>query len=103
MERSIRAELRTLDTADLDGVEPFGFTDGISQPKIDWEQQRETPTTQLDYTNVVALGEFLLGYRNEYGKITDRPLLDPDAGARSCCPREMSPERRISAGTGRIS
>ena len=29
----------------------------------------------LDYTNEVALGEFLLGYPNEYGKYTDRPLL----------------------------
>ena len=53
--------------------------DGISQPQIDWDEQRQTPCTQLEYTNIVALGEFLLGYRNEYGKITDRPLLDPDA------------------------
>jgi deferrochelatase/peroxidase EfeB len=35
----------------------------------------------LGYTNVAALGEFLLGYRNEYGKITDRPLLEPDGAA----------------------
>ena len=30
-------EMRWLRTADLDGVEPFGFADGISQPQIDWE------------------------------------------------------------------
>lgn len=62
----------------LDGVEPFGFADGVSQPTVDWEQTREVPTAQTAYTNVVALGEFLLGYPNEYGKITDRPLLDAD-------------------------
>src|SRR5262249_44193343 len=72
-------EVTWLGTSNLDGDEPFGFADGISQPQIDWEQQRQTPCTQLEYTNVVALGEFLLGYRNEYGKITERPLLEPDA------------------------
>jgi deferrochelatase/peroxidase EfeB len=70
-----------LATSNLDGDEPFGFADGISQPEIDWEQQRQTPCTQLEYTNIVTLGEFLLGYRNEYGKITDRPLLEPDASS----------------------
>jgi deferrochelatase/peroxidase EfeB len=72
-------EVIWLGTSNLDGDEPFGFADGISQPEIDWDEQRQTPCTQLEYTNIVALGEFLLGYRNEYGKITDRPLLDPDA------------------------
>jgi deferrochelatase/peroxidase EfeB len=72
-------EVTWLGTSNLDRDEPFGFADGISQPEIDWEQQRQTPCNQLEYTNVVTLGEFLLGYRNEYGKITDRPLLDPDA------------------------
>src|SRR5205814_1519485 len=56
-------EIHWLGTADLDGVEPFGFTDGISQPEIDWAQTRDVNTPQLDYTNIVALGEFLLGYR----------------------------------------
>ena len=72
-------EITSLGTSNLDGDEPFGFADGISQPRIDWEQQLERPCIQLEYTNVVALGEFLLGYPNEYGKITDRPLLEPDA------------------------
>ncbi|MCZ6528964.1 MAG: peroxidase, partial [Chloroflexi bacterium] len=72
-------EVQTLDVARLTADEPFGFADGISQPEIDWEQERETPTTQVEYTNLTSLGEFLLGYPNEYGKITDRPLLDPMA------------------------
>jgi deferrochelatase/peroxidase EfeB len=74
-------EITWLSTNNLDGTEPFGFADGISQPQIDWEQQRQTPRAELQYSNIVALGEFLLGYRNEYGKITDRPLLEPDAAS----------------------
>src|SRR4029450_13938828 len=68
--------LGCLYTGDLDGREPFGFADGISQPELDWEQRRDTSAGQIEYSNVVALGEFLLGYRNEYGKYTNRPLVD---------------------------
>ena len=88
-------EMQWLGTADLDGVEPFGFADGISQPQIDWERQRDTTSPQIDYSNIVALGEFLLGYPNEYEKYTDRPLLDPDSGERRICsPRKMSGQKR---------
>lgn len=83
-----------LNTENLDEFEPFGFADGISQPQIDWAQQREPPGIQYDYTNVVALGEFLLGYRNEYGKITDRPLLDPDAASAELLPAVDAPEKK---------
>jgi len=83
-----------LGTSNLDGDEPFGFADGISQPEIDWDEQRQTPCKQLDYTNIVALGEFLLGYRNEYGKITDRPLLDPDATNAELLPAVDTPEKK---------
>ncbi len=69
--------LACLPTSNLHNNEPFGFRDGISQPDIDWPRQRTPGTTELTYTNIVALGEFLLGYPNEYGKYTDRPLLDP--------------------------
>ena len=61
----------------LDGVEPFGFVDGISQPVLDWERRRVIDGADLlEYGNVVSLGEILLGYPNEYGKYTDRPLVD---------------------------
>ncbi|HEX3443347.1 MAG TPA: hypothetical protein VHS80_01415 [Chthoniobacterales bacterium] len=70
--------LTWLDTSDFGGVEAFGFTDGISQPEIDWNQKLRLLYNQFDYSNVVALWEFLLGYRNEYGKYTNRPLLDAD-------------------------
>jgi deferrochelatase/peroxidase EfeB len=93
-------EVTWLGTSNLDGDEPFGFADGISQPQIDWEQQRNTPCTQLDYTNIVALGEFLLGYRNEYGKITDRPLLDTDAATAGLLNAEDAPTRKDLARNG---
>ncbi len=86
--------LRSLPTADLDGIEPFGFADGVSQPQIDWEQQRETTHAEFDYTNIVALGEFLLGYPNEYGKITGRPLLDSDAASAELLAATDAPEKK---------
>ena len=87
-------EVTWLGTSNLNRDEPFGFADGISQPEIDWEQQRQTPCNQLEYTNVVALGEFLLGYRNEYGKITDRPLLDPDPANAELLAAVDAPEKK---------
>jgi Dyp-type peroxidase family len=93
-------EIASLGTSNLDGDEPFGFADGISQPQIDWEQQLKRPCTQSEYTNVVALGEFLLGYRNEYGKITDRPLLEPDAATKDLLNAEDAPEKKDLARNG---
>ncbi len=81
-------QLACLSTADLDGIEPFGFVDGISQPEIDW--RRTCPVEdreRLDYGNLTCIGEFLLGYPNEYGLYTDRPLIDPDRDPGSLLPR----------------
>jgi Dyp-type peroxidase family len=68
--------LAALPTGHLSRKEPFGFDDGISQPKLDW--QRERPVRDVDqdaYTNLSCLGEYLLGYPNEYGAYSERPLL----------------------------
>ena len=48
----------------------------------------------VDYSNVVALGEFLLGYRNEYGKYTDRPLVDADAASAGCPRARTRPSKK---------
>lgn len=87
--------VRCLNTADLDGVEPFGFADGISQPAIDWNDERTRSKDRgNDYSNLTALGEFLLGYRNEYDKYTDRPLLDADTSSADLLAAEDAPEKK---------
>jgi deferrochelatase/peroxidase EfeB len=75
--------MEELSTSDMGGKEPFGFADGISQPRIDWRGERNPgATADLEYGNLISVGEFLLGYRNEYGQYTPRPLLEPGlAGA----------------------
>lgn len=88
-------ELERLDTNDLGEVEPFSFVDGISQPTVDWEGKRIVKGDQLEYSNVVSLGEFLLGYSNEYHEYTDRPLLDPNSkGAAELLPALDEPQKK---------
>ncbi len=75
--RAFSPLIKPLDTGELTGKEHFGFLDGTSQPKIDWEQEKSLRRAKTaGYSNLSALGEFLLGYPNEYGKYTQRPLLD---------------------------
>jgi deferrochelatase/peroxidase EfeB len=89
-----------LSTTDMGGVEPFGFADGLSQPEVDWD--RVLPAVderQLSYRNLSSLGEFVLGYPNEYGLYTPRPLLDAHHDPHASLPRaEESPD---SADLGR--
>jgi deferrochelatase/peroxidase EfeB len=75
-------------------VEPFGFTDGISQPVIDWECIRTLRGNKPSYGNLVAIGEFLLGYLNEYDRYTERPLVDPGGAADLLPPAEEDCKRR---------
>jgi deferrochelatase/peroxidase EfeB len=69
-------EIACEDASDMKGSEPFGFLDGLSQPVVDWGGTRD-PGHDGTYTHLVAAGEVLLGYPNEYRALTDRPLLDP--------------------------
>jgi len=84
-----------LATTDMGETEPFGFVDGISQPELDWTRQRAAAdVTQLIYSNLTCLGEFLLGYPNEYGLYTPRPLVDPSRDHLGILPRaEEAPDR----------
>jgi deferrochelatase/peroxidase EfeB len=70
-----------LPTSDMGGVEPFGFVDGVSSPSVDWERRRDPSGDRLSYENLVMLGEFVLGYPNEYGKYTTRPLIADSAAS----------------------
>ncbi len=90
--------MRWLPTTDMGGVEPFGFTDGVSQPEIDWS--RTLPAEDHDslaYRNLSCLGEFVLGYPNEYGRYTARPLLEP-IGAAAQLPRAEEAPGRADLG-----
>ena len=73
--------LHQLATSELKLQENFGFHDGISQPPI--EGLGNGPAA-----GAVRAGEFVLGYPNEYGLLTDRPLLPPDADPAGILPRE---------------
>lgn len=92
-------ELACLGTAEMDDFEPFGFKDGISQPKLDWDRERRIcDEEQYAYTNLACLGEFLLGYPNEYGGYTDRPLLDPRHDAAAILPRAEDVPKQADLG-----
>lgn len=71
------AELGTLESA---RTEPFGFRDGISQPIVDGLPR----STAGERT--VPPGEFVLGYPNAYGLLSDRPLLPASADPRRLLP-----------------
>lgn len=87
---------RRLDTFDMGEIEPFGFADGLSQPRLDWRRELGVDThDRAAYANLVALGEVLLGYPNEYGQYTQRPLLDAaEPAAADLPPAEDQPDRR---------
>ncbi|MBA2483189.1 MAG: peroxidase, partial [Nitrosomonas sp.] len=69
---------KQLPTLHIGEIEPFGFADGISQPTVDWKQKQSTDVHERDrYSNLLAPGEMVLGYPNEYGQYTPRPLIDP--------------------------
>ena len=76
-----------LGTSDLQGHEPFGFRDGISQPLIEGLSKTGPPET------TVRVGEFVLGYPNEYGRYTDRPMLDQAADTAGTLPRDRKTRR----------
>ncbi|MCJ1676532.1 Dyp-type peroxidase [Streptomyces sp. APSN-46.1] len=74
-------EVARLGTAELTDREPFGFRDGISQPLI--EGLSKAPAGD----GAVKAGEFVLGYTNEYGLLTDRPLLPSSDDPAGLLPR----------------
>jgi deferrochelatase/peroxidase EfeB len=94
-EQANNAGLSVIDvppTSDMGDIEPFGFADGISQPSFDWDRSR-TPGTKADrdYTNWLALGELLLGYQNECGLLTERPVLTADEKNAEILPKGLHP------------
>ncbi|MGH9347342.1 MAG: Dyp-type peroxidase, partial [Vicinamibacterales bacterium] len=66
-------ELQRLDTYPFDPPrEHFGFSDGIAQPIVEGLSRTGSPG------NTIAPGEFILGYRNQYGKLPLSPVVAAD-------------------------
>jgi hypothetical protein len=53
---------------------------------------------RLDYDNLVCLGEFLLGYPNEYGLYTPRPLLARERDPGGLLPRAEDAPEEVDLG-----
>ena len=70
-----------------DQKEPFGFHDGISQPVIKGSG-RSGPEN-----DIVETGEFVLGYKNEYGEYAFSPLITESQG-------DLSLLKEDAAGSG---
>jgi Dyp-type peroxidase family len=87
------AEIRKLTTSDIGDVEHFGFRDGVSQPIVEGLSKTGPPA------HTIKAGEFILGYLNEYGHYTDRPLLAPGADPGGLLPKD--PAGSGSADLGR--
>jgi deferrochelatase/peroxidase EfeB len=85
-------EVAVAPTTDMDGVEPFGFTDGVSQPAFDWDGTRR-PGGKADraFTNSIALGELLLGYLDEYDYLPATPTLPETTPGASSLPLAAHP------------
>ena len=85
--------VKELDTSDLGDKEHFGFRDGVSQPTVEGLSSRgDRPA------NTVKAGEFILGYPNEYGLYTDRPLLPASADPSGLLPRDAGGSGAVDLG-----
>jgi Dyp-type peroxidase family len=84
------AEMQRLATSQLDGMEPFGFRDGISQPLIGELGPPDRPGPPL---HTVRAGEFVLGYQNQYGQVAESPTVAAAQDPGRVLPRTGDPER----------
>ncbi|KYC40758.1 hypothetical protein WA1_24285 [Scytonema hofmannii PCC 7110] len=63
--------------------EHFGFRDGISQPIIEGLSRVGSPE------NTIKAGEFILGYPNEYGLYTERPMVKAQQDPQGILPNDI--------------
>jgi Dyp-type peroxidase family len=83
--------LERLATSELTPRENFGFHDGISQPQIEGLGAGRKP-------GEVKPGEFVLGYRNEYGLLTERPMVSPATDPHGLLSRDVEGSGRADLG-----
>ena len=69
--------LHEKETCQLAGQkEHFGWRDGLSLPKIAGVPERPRKKEAESWTTAIPAGEFVLGYRNDYGAFTDSPTVE---------------------------
>ena len=78
-----------LPTDPLGATEAFGFVDGLSQPRL---------AGFSDTGDGLPTGEFVLGHRNAYGQVTDRPLLAADTDPAGLLPRDADGAADLGRG-----
>ncbi len=79
--------IQSFPTRPNEGFEPFGFRDGISEPKIDWKNAHPpSKHGREDYSNLISPGEVVLGHRNEYNARSASPQLDAEADGNDILP-----------------
>ncbi len=84
-----------------ENTEHFGFADGIAQPMVQGDREPLTPGQPI-----VAAGEFVLGYENDYEQQPWSPSVADDARAKRhglarCRAAGPHPETRTRADLGR--
>lgn len=74
--------------------EHFGFKDGISQPFLE-ELSKKGPAD-----DPIAIGEFILGYKNEYGQYTDSPWVSPEEDLNNVFPVQVETGKKDFGANG---
>lgn len=73
-----------------DDKEHFGFLDGVSQPKIKGINKRNAQNEDIT-VNIVETGEFILGYKNQYGVKPGTPAVPIDEDPHDILPALDNP------------
>ncbi len=82
--------------------EHFGFRDGLSMPKIAGMPPPKRPRKREaeSWTTDFPAGEFILGYRNDYGAFTESPTVDPSDDPANHLPIAPDGQRRSLGRNG---
>jgi deferrochelatase/peroxidase EfeB len=75
-----------------DTKEHFGFMDGVGQPTFD-QERRERQKRRTGHATELKLGEFVLGYENEYHSRSLTPTVSAERDPENILPFSLEPGR----------